>query len=133
MKRNLHLLALLFWALLLFILCIMPINSSKVPNPIPHTDKMVHLGLFFILSVLSYAYLSHYPKILFLYKILIILTFMGAYGWLIEYLQGKYFNRSEDIWDWVADMFGGITGLLFYSKLNVYYLKTRKLFIKNRR
>ena len=94
-KRTL-ILANIIWILIIFILCAMP--SEDIPDPhldIPHLDKVIHFGMFFILSLL------------------IILTAF-IYGGLIEILQHYFFNRGGDVWDLAADIAGGIAGCLCY-------------------
>ena len=47
-KRTL-ILANIIWILIIFILCAMP--SEDIPDPhldIPHLDKVIHFGMFFI-------------------------------------------------------------------------------------
>ncbi len=104
--------SLLLWIVLIFILCCMPLPESNAPNLelIPHLDKIVHWGLFLFLGKLLYAYLKNTIS----FPIILTLLFVAFYGALIEWLQGTYFSRTADFWDWVADVLGGITGILLY-------------------
>ena len=111
----------LLWALLIAILCGMP------GRDIPHFsflemlsfDKWVHAGIFFVLFVLStsgfgkqntFGLLNRYPKI-------IALVLCVVYGGVLELLQGAVFEeRSADIYDFIANSFGAVMGLLLYDK-----------------
>ena len=113
-KRTL-ILANVIWILIIFILCAMP--SEDIPDPhlnIPHLDKVVHFGMFFILSLLISLPLELHttipPKLI--YTIAILTAFV--YGGLIEILQHYFFNRGGDVWDLAADITGGIAGCLCY-------------------
>ena len=86
----------IIWAGVIFFLCAIP--SDSIPNPklnIPHLDKVVHFGMFFIMSIFT-------------------IGFSFIYGGLIEVLQFKYFNRGGDWWDLFADVLGGVVGCLLY-------------------
>ena len=118
--KSLNLLILLniVWILVIFILCAMP--GSAIPDPhlnIPHLDKVVHFGMYFILSVLLAYLLESYTSLkrMSIYAIAILTAFI--YGGLIEILQQNYFNRSGDIADLLADVLGGIAGCLCYPYL----------------
>lgn len=115
---NKHVLSLganIAWIVVIFILCAMP--SEEIPKPglnIPHLDKVVHYGMFFILSLLicfEFTFLN-IRKMNKIYLIAIGVSFF--YGGLIEILQYYFFNRGCDAWDWLADITGGICGCLFY-------------------
>ncbi|MBS9768337.1 MAG: VanZ family protein [Flavobacteriaceae bacterium] len=129
-RSTIWLVLLLLWNVLIFAVCTMPIDSSHLPSGIPHLDKIAHFGLFFVLSVLFYAYLCQQKRVPQFFKFLIIIVFIGAYGWLIEWLQGTYFNRSKEFWDWVADILGGITGVLLGETLRTLFNCIKRLFLK---
>lgn len=105
----------IIWIFIIFILCALP--GDSIPNPqlkIPNLDKIVHFGMFFILSVLL-----TYPleKCTSLSKIKIYMIIIGTtivYGGIIEILQYNFFNRSGDVWDLLADVTGGIAGCPCY-------------------
>lgn len=115
-------LALLFrniiWALVIFILCALP--SDDIPDPginLPHLDKVVHFGMFFIMALLLCNELEYQTR-LSLRKIYITtVCIVFLYGGLIEILQENFFNRSGDLMDLLADVFGAIVGCLCYPLL----------------
>lgn len=110
----------MLWALLILILCGIP------GRDIPHIsflellsfDKFVHAGIFFVLILLSirgfllqntFNKLQHNSKI-------IALVICVSYGGLLEIMQGTIFEeRSADIYDFIANSFGCILGLLLYN------------------
>ena len=81
---------------------------------ITHLDKVVHFGMFFILTLLINLPLELHTAIPAkrIYTIAVLITFV--YGGLIEILQHYFFNRGGDIWDLAADIAGGIAGCLCY-------------------
>ena len=110
----------MLWALLILVLCGIP------GRDIPHIsflellsfDKFVHAGIFFVLIVLTirgfllqttFNKIQHSPKtISFLICV--------AYGGALELLQDVVFEeRSADIYDFIANSFGCIIGLLLYQ------------------
>lgn len=103
----------IIWIFIIFILCAMP--GDSIPNPhlnIQNLDKVVHFGMFFILSVLLTYPLEKWTSLSRI-KIYIIGTAF-VYGGTIEILQYNFFNRSGDVWDLLADVIGGIAGCLCY-------------------
>jgi len=105
----------ILWTLVIFILCTLP--GENIPDPhldIPHIDKIVHFGMFFIFSIL----LTHLLKLessfclRLIYAIVIFSAFV--YGGSIELLQHYFFNRSGDVYDLSADMAGAIAGCFCY-------------------
>lgn len=106
--------AAVFWALIIFILCALP--GEDMPDPplnIPHLDKVVHWGMFFIMSLLIVLPFEWHTS-LTMRKIYIIAVGVAfGYGGLIEFLQHYFFNRGGDVWDLLADVAGGVCGCLF--------------------
>ncbi|MBC5619980.1 MULTISPECIES: VanZ family protein [Butyricimonas] len=122
----------LLWAGVIFFLCAIP--SSSIPDPklnIPHLDKVVHFGMFFIMSVFLCDALRHKLSSRACY--LIAIGFSFAYGGLIEILQYKYFHRGGDWWDLLADVLGGIAGCLLYPTAKKIMDKLVARFCKNTR
>lgn len=121
-KPHFFIYANLIWILMIFLLCAMP--SEDIPDPhlsIPHLDKVVHFGMYFILSILLAYPLEKYTKLKLstIYTIAIFVSFV--YGGGIEILQDYYFDRSGDIWDLVADILGGITGCICYPLIKRFF------------
>ena len=106
----------LLWAGVIFFLCAIP--SSSIPDPklnIPHLDKVVHFGMFFIMSVFLCDALRHKLSSRACY--LIAIGFSFAYGGLIEILQYKYFEGAT----------GGIYSPMYSAESrDVYYIPRQK-------
>ena len=113
----------IIWAILVLILCDMPIGES--PGGIAWFegfDKLVHTGFFFVLTVLLFhgkirQQGSYSFRIITIVKILLVTVSLGA-G--IELLQWKVFTyRSAELWDLFTDMVGvgmGIFGYIFLHR-----------------
>lgn len=111
----------LTWFIIIFIACAMP--GKDIPHisflEILAFDKWVHAGIFFVLVVLlmrgmklTYVRVAHMTAILFALAIAI------PYGGLLEIMQGTLFtDRSADPYDFIANSFGAICGVLLYRKL----------------
>ncbi len=116
----------IIWAIVIFILCAMP--SESIPDPhlnIPHVDKVVHFGMFFILALLVCNELEYQTR-LSLRKIYITAVCIAfVYGGIIELLQQYCFNRSGDVADLLADVVGAIAGCLIYTQLKRWYRKLK--------
>lgn len=115
------------WILVIFGLCAMP--PQDIPDPgvdIPHLDKVVHFGMFFIMSLLI-CYRYKRPALKNIYGIAIGFSFL--YGGLIEILQHYFFNRGGDVWDLLADVAGGVTGCLLFptvKKIEARFLHKKR-------
>lgn len=110
----------ILWAILVLILCDIPMRSDGIPA-FPGTDKLVHTGFFFVLTVLLFygkirQQKSYYFRIMTIVKILLLTAALGA-G--IELLQWKVFTyRSADWWDFFCDMAGVGMGIFSYIFLH---------------
>lgn len=117
----------LLWILMIFALCAMP--PQDVPEPgieIPHLDKVVHFGMFFIMSLLI-CYRFERPSLKSIYGIAIGFSFL--YGGLIEILQHYFFNRGGDVWDLLADVAGGVVGCVLFptvKKIEARFLHRKR-------
>lgn len=88
----------------------MPVNNAEDTfNYFEGFDKIVHLGLFFVLTVLIiwgqiYTAKTYQYRFIGLVKIVFI-TFIFGGG--VELIQWKFFTyRSGDWWDLFSDMLG---------------------------
>lgn len=117
----------LLWILVIFALCAMP--PQDVPEPgieIPHLDKVVHFGMFFIMSLLI-CYRFERPSLKSIYGIAIGFSFL--YGGLIEILQHYFFNRGGDVLDLLADVAGGVAGCVLFptvKKIEARFLHRKR-------
>lgn len=121
----------IIWAIIIFILCSIPGNDLPKTSAIhiPHFDKLVHFGMFFIMGIFLMAELSFQTKLKKSLIILIIVFLVAVYGGAIEYLQQNYFiNRSGDYMDLAADILGGIVAILLYP-----WIKKQKDLLMNRK
>jgi len=117
----------MLWALLIFILCAIP--GKDIPHvsflELLEFDKFVHASLFFVLLLLAvrgcklqdqFQRLSSQAKI-------ISGTISIIYGGSLELMQSAFFvERSADIYDFIANSFGCIMGLVFYDQIEKKYL-----------
>lgn len=122
-----HLKWAMLWALLILILCGIP------GRDIPHIsflellsfDKFVHAGIFLVLIVLlvrGFVVQTTFNKLQQHSKVLAFVICV-SYGGLLEVLQGSIFEeRSADIYDFIANSFGCILGLLLYPWIEKIFL-----------
>ena len=117
----------LLWALVILILCGIP--GRDIPHisflEILNFDKFVHAGVFFVLILLTirgfllqtkFIKLRQSPK-------LAALILCVIFGGSLEIMQGTLFDgRSADVYDFFADSFGSIVGLLMYKWLEKIFL-----------
>lgn len=115
------------WAFLILVLCGIP------GRDIPHFsflemlsfDKFVHAALFFILIVLFIRGFSQQNDSRFIktYPRSIAFAFCIVYGGALELMQDAVFEeRSADVFDFIANSFGSVTGLIFYFPVNRKFL-----------
>ncbi len=112
------LLAAIVWTLIIFILCCTP--GKYVPTAhwleLLSFDKFVHASIFFILSCLWLIVGFKSNKLSLITLIFIILVCI-SYGGLLEIMQAKVFSeRSGDWLDFIANSFGSLIGVWFFSK-----------------
>jgi Predicted integral membrane protein len=125
-KVYLLLISSVVWTIIIFVLCTLP--PSEIPQTkIPYLDKIAHFGIFFILSILLSLLLNYRTRKSY-FQIIIFATFIAFfYGGIIEILQSRYFNRSGDLYDLIADITGGFLGALIYP---IILRIKRKTFLK---
>ncbi len=107
------------WTLLIFILCFLP--GQDIPEiDIPLIDKWAHMLLF---GVFTYIWHCTVPSGGTPYKLILVLIALFM-GWLVEYAQGHFIpNRSQDNVDTLADVIGGILGVMIYTIIYYTYRK----------
>ncbi len=121
----------IIWAIIIFILCSIP--GDTLPSSsfikIPHFDKLVHFGMFFILAIFIISELNYQTKWNQFKVALVTLTIVVVYGGVIEILQQNYFtNRSGDYIDFIADSLGAVVAILTFP-----FLKKQKDLLLNRK
>lgn len=110
--------AAILWTLIIFGLCCTPGQYIPTTNwlELLSFDKFVHASIFFTLAVLWLIYLFKSNKFSKLSMIFVILLCI-AYGGMLEIMQATVFShRSGDWLDFVANSFGCLIGLWFFSK-----------------
>ena len=112
------LLAAIVWTLIIFILCCTP--GKYVPTAhwleLLSFDKFVHASIFFTLTFLWLLVGFKKNKLSLSFMIFIIIACIG-YGGLLEIMQAKVFSeRSGDWLDFIANSFGCLIGVWFFSK-----------------
>lgn len=98
-------------------------QMPEMPEGLPW-DKLVHFGMFFLLSAVSmydYHRLHKGKPNIFRW------VFWGfvlpvIYGAIIELLQENFFSRSAELGDWIADILGSLTATI----LAIIILRKRK-------
>jgi len=111
----------IIWAVLVLILCDIPVSTSGNLPLFDGFDKLVHTGFFFVLTVLLFygkirQQLSYSYRMMTVLKILLITVILGG-G--IELLQLTVFTyRSAEWWDFICDMIGVGMGVFSYIFLH---------------
>lgn len=121
-KKRARLLAML-WTLLIFFLCFLP--GKEIPEiNVPFVDKWAHFVVFFIWSFLWMASFEQVQ----LRNFILVLIAAGILGWLTEYVQGQFtsLGRHQDRGDILADIAGGVMGLLTFFLLYCWQKMTSK-------
>ncbi|WP_342330386.1 VanZ family protein [Pedobacter sp. FW305-3-2-15-E-R2A2] len=111
------------WTVVILILCNieMPVSTNGTGFFFEGFDKMVHLGFFFVLTILLFYgrinYTHNYSfRSLTIFKIILI---TAALGGGIELLQWKVFTyRSAEWWDFTCDMGGVFMGVFSFILLH---------------
>lgn len=107
MKRFLHWLPALLWAVTIFVLSSMP-KLPEVPQPkIPGIDKADHFAAYAVLGALIFLALQRTHELCVGRALLLAAIITSAYGATDEFHQRYVPNRSCDVWDWTADTLGG--------------------------
>lgn len=122
-KRILYPFLAFYWLLLL------TLTSIPLPEPpkILHmSDKIEHIlafsGLAFLINFTIFAQNKFYKlKKHVLISTMLVIAVYGA----IDELHQPYFNRICDIYDFLADIVGGLIGTSFSLALITYYRRTK--------
>ena len=100
----------------------LPQDEDPTKFHIPHADKIVHFGIFFILSALiclEKKFLTFSDKT----KIVLITT---LYGIIIELIQYFIPWRGFDYYDMFADFAGALAGVCSYKLFTGIFSILRK-------
>lgn len=121
----------IIWIVIILVLCNIKIPKSNGPTFFfEGFDKMVHLGFFYVLTILLlYGKIKHQHNFSFrsltVIKIILITATLGG-G--VELLQWKVFAyRSAEWWDFACDMLGVFMGLFSYALLHLSNYNEQKV------
>jgi len=108
----------IIWAMI--ILFLSASSGVKIPDALSDfkgTDKLGHLVIYAVLSVLTLAGASKSPRIsLTKSNELLIVGVCSVYGFLMEILQFACFpGRYFEVFDIIANIIGSFTGLLVFK------------------
>jgi len=101
------------WLIVILYLSLMPGDGlPRVPLfAIPHFDKLIHLGFYFILTLLLIRPFSSFTRRAYVYSLILASLLSGC----VEILQEKIaVLRHGDIYDFLANLTGILLALLFY-------------------
>lgn len=105
-------------AILIFVFSNMP----KPPSPdlgVEFGDKIIHFLVYMLLSTLLALAINGGKKHQITKKKLAITIMLTSfYGLTDEVHQFFVQGRNSDIWDWLADTFGGIAGAYIFLFIN---------------
>ena len=86
----------IIWAGVIFFLCAIP--SDSIPDPklnIPHLDKVVHFGMFFIMSIFLCSELRYQTRLSLQKIYLIAIGFSFIYGDLSKFFNSNISTGAE--------------------------------------
>ncbi len=114
----------IFWTVIVCVLSNLPGNSiNNVGFKIPHLDKIVHLGMYFILSFVVMLDIALRSKVI---KKHFIFSFFYSFilGILMEMTQHFFaVSRQADIFDVLFNSIGSLLGILAFRIINLFFNK----------
>lgn len=118
------------WTVVILILCNMKMPDTKGSGFFfEGFDKLVHLGFFYILTILLFygkikSQHNYNFRSLTIFKIILITFCLGG---AIELIQWKIFTyRSAEWWDLGCDMLGVSMGVFSYVILHIWNFNEKK-------
>ena len=105
--------------LIVFLLLTLRPSSDALSIPIPHFDKLAHIGFF---SVMAFFLILSLDKETFikgegqLNRVVCVISLL-LLGGGVEFLQADIPGRSASFADGVADFVGSILGLALYKRI----------------
>ncbi len=117
-RRKAHIILLAMYWPALFVVAHIPI--PRIVYMAHVSDKALHFTAYLILTGILWFAISPHEKVNWLgKKVWLALGIILVYGTADEILQG-YVGRSCDFHDLLADMGGGVTGLILFSMLEYW-------------
>jgi VanZ family protein len=104
-----------------YVICLIPIETS-IEIPISYMDKLVHIVIYFIFTLVWFAYFQGLSISSSILSSLIKSSFVGFFtGVNIEVLQETVSKgRFADVYDVLANSLGIIIAIVFLSQLKKY-------------
>ncbi len=116
----------IIWTFIVVVVCIIP--GNEIPSPpilnLPHLDKLVHGGLYFVLTFLAIHSFSKQEWINKLKQSPFLFAFIYAVslGIIIEFIQANFIpNRNGDIFDALANTTGSLLAVFVVKKLKLFH------------
>ena len=89
---------------------------------IPHLDKFVHFGLYFVL--MAVIIIEHRHSLTDTRKLLLIALIPFIFGIIIEFMQSEFTqNRKGEVLDMIADSAGVALALFLWLFFRPYHFK----------
>jgi VanZ family protein len=107
----------LTWACIIALLCLLPQTAFYNPGFLQKlpADKIIHFGMFFILSFLVWYGIQNKLPGFFNRRFLIILLILFSYGGITELAQDWLTKtRHTEFLDFLSDIAGVTLGFFFY-------------------
>ena len=104
----------ILWAVILFIISVIPSNSLPKTS-IPNIDLLVHFCSYFLLSCLIIAGDKKGHTHISYSKLLVFIMISGGYGMILEFIQPIVSDRASEFSDFLANFIGASfgAGLMF--------------------
>ncbi|TVP48725.1 MAG: VanZ family protein [Mongoliibacter sp.] len=123
--NNHRLLPAIIWLVIVLIALLTPGNNLPKTPTFPHADKLVHFGIFAVLTFLwcRVGTLNAENQLDWKKLLTNLLVFTIIFPILVEYLQKYIPKRSFEYEDIVANLVGGLAGFVVFFLL--YKAKSR--------
>ena len=107
--------AAVLWGILVMVVLVMPNPGIKRPGvlDIPHSDKIVHFLLFFVLYILSAKATDYTKSKISKWGLFLIIS---LYALITECVQLVLEDRSFEFFDIIANITGALAALFFYNR-----------------
>ncbi len=119
----------ILWGIFIIVLCSMPLPQVKSVSFFEGFDKLVHVGVFFVLTAFLFlgTIRQHYTDGFRLISAVKIVSASVIFGGFIEIIQKELFTyRSAELWDFFADVVGIGMAVFSYILLHRTRLKTNE-------
>lgn len=108
----------ILWGCLIFSLSSIPSKNLPHIGLFPNADKVIHAGLFFVFCGLAHrAFRYQRNGLLIQLSLFLALVTTVVYGFSDEFHQLYVMGRTADIYDMLADTFGGVLYATFFMMI----------------